>query len=395
MSQESNRGARRARREKIAPRSLRALRSLVVPVVLLATVTLRADDPVSSSVRYTGEIVRILDRKCAPCHGADGLAMPLTTYREVREWGRAIREEIVEQRMPPWSAARGHARLQNELALTARETATILSWLDGGMPRGDDRDLPRAPEAARDDPPDLHLPLPAQHVPALEEHVVRRVVVDTKLTGLRRVARIAVAPGNRRVLRGALVFIDGEGQDAQWIGAWAPWQPRLQPPASHAFRLAQGARLAVELHYRGGRDAVEDTPAVDLYFVKEESARPTAGAASVGELRVDASSPVRLAAATTVWAIVPSAAAATSSLELAVRRPNGAVEVLLWMPDYRHDWPQTLVLQDGVALPAGTTVTLVAEPRTSAAAVRLSLLPAAGAAGATRSQTRMPAPPRK
>jgi len=356
-------------------------------VVIAVVVAVHGDDPVSSNVRYTGEIVRIFDRKCAPCHSDNSLAVPLASYRQVRDWGRAIREEIVEQRMPPWSAARGYQRFRNELALTAREAATVLTWVDGGMPRGDDRDLPRAPTPAPDDPPDLHLALPAQQVAAHEEHVVRRVSIDIGLDADRVVARFVVKPGVRRVLRGALLFAStGQGEN-QWVGAWQPWQPHVAPPSPYGFRLPARARLTVELHYRGGERDVLDQPSVDVYFV------PTARGPT--ELAIAAGSPARVDAASALWAIVPLGDAATTSLEVTARKPDGTVSVLLWIPEYRREWPQALVVDDPVALPVGTTVTLVAEPRTSAATARLSLLPARAASHATRSPTRTPAPPRK
>ena len=87
---------------------------------------------------------------------------------------------------------------------------------------------------------------------------------------------------------------------------------------------------------------------------------------------------VTVSAAARVWALVPSAAAGTSSLEVSVRRPNGAVDVLLWIPEYRHDWPQALIAEDPIALEPGATVQLSAEPRGASASVRLSLLPVDG-----------------
>jgi len=344
---------------------------LIVVTLLGLTARVRTDDPVSSNVRYTGEIVRILDRRCAACHSADTVAMPLSNYREVRDWGRSIREEIVEQRMPPWSAARGHARFQHDLALTARETATMLSWLDGGMPRGEDRELPPSRTAAPDDPPDLRLPLAPQAVPALDEHVVRRVTVETHLSSSQHVARVAIAPGSRRVLRGAFVFVDRSGEPGQWIGAWLPWQPRIGPPASHGFLLPAGARLIVELHYRGDERPVEDRSVLELHFT---DGRP-ANAAAVSESLVSTDAPTRITAATKVWALVPVASSETSSLEVSIRRPSGAVEVLLWIPEYRHDWPQALITEEPIALEPGTTVRVAAGPHGAAARVRLSLLP--------------------
>jgi len=348
------------------------LAALLLIAVTAVVVVVRADDPVSSNVRYTGEIVRIFDRKCTPCHGDESLAMPLASYRQVRDWGRAIREEIVEQRMPPWSAARGYQRFRNELALSAREATTVLTWLDGGMPRGDDKDLPGPVALAPDDPPDLHLAVPAQRVPAGEEHVVRRIAIDAGAAADRAVARFVVKPGVRSVLRGALLFAGNDRDGDRWVGAWLPWQPQVAPPAPHAFLLPARGGMTLELHYRGSEREVLDQPSVDVYFAR-------AGAATT-ELDVAAGPPARLASAGRIWAIVPSADASTRSLEVIARRPNGAMDVLLWIPEYRHEWPQALVLDDPISLPAGTIVTTVAEPGTSAARVRLSLLPAPGRA---------------
>src|SRR5689334_14871115 len=101
-------------------------------LILAVSSHVRADDPVSSSVRFNREIVRILQRRCIACHAPGRLSIPLVNYRDVREWGRAIREEVVEQRMPPSTAAPGYGRFENALGLTFRETTTLLSWLDGG-----------------------------------------------------------------------------------------------------------------------------------------------------------------------------------------------------------------------------------------------------------------------
>jgi hypothetical protein len=354
------------------------LRPVLIAIVLLTRdAFIRADDPVSSNVRYTGEIVRIFDRKCAPCHGRDGVAMPLTTYREVRDWGRAIREEIVEQRMPPWSAARGYARFRDDLALTARETMTILSWLDGGMPRGDDRDLPpaRAADAAGSEP-DRRLVIPPQRVSPVEEHIVRRVVIDTDLDRARTLERLVVTPGQRSVMRGALVFAGDPDTGGRWLGAWLPWQPQVDASRGGTMLLPAHARLTVELHYRGREQEVTDRPTIDLYFA-DRSAGPDSGAADdrvgvLDDVVVRAGVPARLAKATAIWAIVPRADASATSLELIARRPDGAVQTLLWIPDYRHEWPQALALQDPAALPAGTTLTLAVEPASASATARIS-----------------------
>jgi hypothetical protein len=336
--------------------------------IVAGTRGVRTDDPVSSNVRFTGDIVRILDRKCAPCHSDAALSIALSNYRDVRSWGRAIREEIVEQRMPPWTVARGYGRFQNDLSLTARETTTVLSWIDGGMPRGDDRDLPSAPHPDAAIAPDLSVRLPPQRIPALEDHLVRRVSIAIPVDPNRSISRLVLAPGARPVLRGALIFEADGDRTGQWVGAWLPWQHDTAPPAPHGFRLPRGARLIVELHYRGAdRDVTDESSSIEVYYAPEASA-------PIGEVVVDGSAPSRLARNATVWAIVPSAGESASSLELTARRPDGSVQVLLWVPRLHREWPQALLLDRPLALPAGTALSLVAHPSDPSARARLSLL---------------------
>jgi hypothetical protein len=322
-----------------------------------------ADEPVTSSVRFTREIARILQRRCLGCHAPSGLAMPLSDYHDVRSWGRAIREEIVEQRMPPWSAAPGYGRFRNDLALTAREESTLLSWLDGGMRRGEASDLPPPADGGDRDGerPDRRLVAAPQTVPAHEELVVRGTVLDPGLERDRWVRRVVVRPGDRRVLRGALVF-GGDEVRGQWLGAWLPWQEGAAPPATHAFRLRAHARLRLVLYYRGAEEPVVDRTAVELHFASAESPAPVeevvVAAQSDPRVRRRRQGQVRLGADSTVWALQPSPQE-SSSLELRARRPDGSVEVLLWMPQCRREWPQALVLERPLLLPAGTTVSLI------------------------------------
>ena len=119
------------------------LRAASIALLLaLFRVPLDADDPVSTNVSFNREIIRIIQRKCEPCHTPGGLAFSLSDYRDARVWGRAIREELVEHRMPPAIVARGYGDHESDPSLNAREMATFLTWLDGGMPRGDEADRP-------------------------------------------------------------------------------------------------------------------------------------------------------------------------------------------------------------------------------------------------------------
>ena len=76
---------------------------------------------------------------------------------------------------------------------------------------------------------------------------------------------------------------------------------------------------------------------------------------------------------TRVWAIHPETLASIESMELRVERPDRSTEVLLWIPRARADWPLALVMQEPVTLPAGSTVSLVAETSAAASRPRVTL----------------------
>jgi hypothetical protein len=378
---------RAAKHQRLALRSIYALLS----VTLLTVVTsrhLQADDPVSTNVSFNREIIRIIQRKCEPCHTAGGLAFPMSDYRDARAWGRAIREELVEHRMPPPVVARGYGAYLSDPSLNTREMATFLTWLDGGMPRGDEADRPKTTDAgaaADAGSASLRLSLPAQTVPAGENLVVRRVMLDAGSLANRSIARLELRPGNRRVLRGAVMFASN-GRPASgapsWVGAWLPWQHAVVPPPTHAFRLPSGTNLRVDLYYQATQVEVTDRSEVDVILA------PDTTQGSIGDMTVAAAADrsagrmrgsMKLPQAATFWAVHPEFHPSVTSMELRAERPDRSVEVLLWMPTPNPDWPVALVMQEPVSLPAGTTVSLVAETKgqvetASAASVTLSVL---------------------
>jgi hypothetical protein len=363
---------------------------LAAALVLAMTWTpLEADDPVSTNVTFNREIIRIIQRKCEPCHAPGGLAMSLSDHRDARAWGRAIREELVEHRMPPAIVARGYGQYETDPTLNAREMAVFLTWLDGGMPRGEEGDRPAKPVA-----PDaldalaggtgVRLSLPAQTVPAGQDLIVRRVTIDAGAAAGRAVARVQFRPGNRRVLRGALVFAGSASRnpayvaDMQWIGGWLPWQHAVVPPTDYAFQLPAGAALVVDLYYRSADAETTDQSAIDLSFATEITKR------RIDEMVVEAvdraahrvRGGVQLSQPATVWAIQPALDPSVTSMELRAERPDRSVEVLLWIPRARADWPLALVMREPVSLPAGSRLSLVAETdpsHTAAAQARVTL----------------------
>src|SRR2546425_12062050 len=123
--------------------------------LVLAPVLAFAHDPITTKVTFNKEVIRILERRCLGCHREGGVApMSLGTYAEARPWAKAIKEEILERRMPPWNAAKGFGEYENDRSLSQLETELLVDWVEGGAPKGDDKDIPK-PVSSEPRTPDL------------------------------------------------------------------------------------------------------------------------------------------------------------------------------------------------------------------------------------------------
>jgi|SRR5579871_993245 len=114
--------------------------------VCLAASVAQAHDVITTPITWSREISRIVYKHCASCHHPDGKAFSLMTYNDARPWAVAIKEEILTRRMPPWGAIKGFGDFRNDQSLTPEQMELIVSWTDGGVPEGEDKDLPPPPK---------------------------------------------------------------------------------------------------------------------------------------------------------------------------------------------------------------------------------------------------------
>jgi hypothetical protein len=106
----------------------------------------QAHDIITTAITWDREISRLVYTHCASCHHPDGIAFSLMTYKEARPWAEAIKEEVLARRMPPWGAIKGFGDFRNDQALTPEEMEIVVSWADGGVPEGEDKDLSPPPK---------------------------------------------------------------------------------------------------------------------------------------------------------------------------------------------------------------------------------------------------------
>jgi len=112
-------------------------------IVIGACVCAWGHDIITTPITWDREISRIVYSHCASCHHTGGMAFSLMTYKEARPWAEAIKEEVLARRMPPWGAVKGFGDFRNDQALTPEQLEVITSWADGGVPEGEEKDLPK------------------------------------------------------------------------------------------------------------------------------------------------------------------------------------------------------------------------------------------------------------
>jgi hypothetical protein len=64
------------------------------------------------------------------------MAMSLLTYQEARPWAKAIRNEVLARRMPPFDPVKGVGEFRDDPSLTQPEIELFVAWVEGGAPEG-------------------------------------------------------------------------------------------------------------------------------------------------------------------------------------------------------------------------------------------------------------------
>ena len=105
-----------------------------------------AHDVITTKLTFSREISRIIYKRCVSCHRPGTQApMSLLTYQQARPWAKAIKEEVLERRMPPWGAVKGFGDFAGDMGLTQEEIHLIADWVEGGAPEGDPALMPDPP----------------------------------------------------------------------------------------------------------------------------------------------------------------------------------------------------------------------------------------------------------
>src|ERR1700746_2188543 len=111
--------------------------ALVLSLVVAGIAAPRPAAAADRNPTFTKDVAPIFYKACIECHRPTMFApMSLTTYEDARPWLRSIKQRVTARTMPPWGSDMPHGVLKNDPRLSDEEISTIVSWIDGGAPKG-------------------------------------------------------------------------------------------------------------------------------------------------------------------------------------------------------------------------------------------------------------------
>jgi hypothetical protein len=177
----------------------------------------------TKDVTFTKDVAPILQQKCQACHQPNSIApMSLMTYDDVKQYADEIHDRVSQHVMPPWHLDKtvGIHDFKNDRSLSDTQIATLLGWIDHGMPRGNPEDMPAPVKFPDPDKwqfaeqlgaPDLVLKSPPYTLAARTQDKWFRPVTDVGITEPRWVRAIEIrpaTPAGRKVVHHVLTMLE-------------------------------------------------------------------------------------------------------------------------------------------------------------------------------------------
>jgi hypothetical protein len=209
--------------------------------------SISADTKLKKAVTFSKDVAPIFYKHCVVCHRPNDLApMSLLTYKEARPWARAIKEVVLERRMPPWHADPRYGEFSNDRRLTQQEIDTIVGWVDQGAKEGDPKDLPPAPAFEEG----WHIGKPDLVLSMLEEHTVEAegpddylyFVIPTNFKEDKWIRAAEIRPGNKRVVHHVIAFVARQDVVSRFFA-----QRQSGNPAAQSFFITDGTLRRVRM----------------------------------------------------------------------------------------------------------------------------------------------------
>jgi hypothetical protein len=322
-------------------------------LALVGIAPMQAHKPITSKYSYNADVWPIFRNRCGACHAPGGVApMSLLDYKDALPWAESIREELIDEKMPPWYVDPSGARVKGTQAISPKEIDTIVTWATGGTPEGSGP--APSPSSARatewpNGAPDLVLTMDDEHtVPAEQQEDTYETALKTTFASPRWVTLADLQPGAPDLVRDATIAVE----NGPLLAAWMPGERPVPAPNAAAFALPPHATIVLRVHYKkpwqDERKPRSDRSRIGLYFSHE----PAPG--RVETLMIGAAS--TLPTPTRIVALRPLLDQPYADVDVHAVLPSGGEVSLLRLHRPRPEWNRRYWLESAIDLPAGTRV---------------------------------------
>jgi hypothetical protein len=312
--------------------------------------------------------------------------MSFLTYKETRPWAKAIKTAVLTKKMPPWFADPSVGHFSNERRLSETELNTIVKWVDGGAPEGDEKDRP-APATFADGweigKPDIVVEMANDvQIPATGLVDTHSVFVKVNFPEDVWVQAAEIRPGNRRVVHHMKAWVVypatgprtrasmGDGVGREILAKYNPGLDGQNFTVGDAAKfIPAGSDIMFETHYQSNGTPTTDRSKVGIVVSKTPPKNRffTSGALTNHEFTVPAGADnfelkteITVQEAVELTWVQPHMHMRGKDFEVRAVYPTGESETLLKVPHYNFEWQVGYEFAKPVPLPKGTRLLSIA-----------------------------------
>jgi len=355
-------------------------------------------------ITFAKHVAPILQEKCQVCHQPNSVApMSLLTYDDALPYAQLMKAKVSARVMPPWHLDRsvGIQKYQNDRGLTDAQIETIVRWVDGGTPFGDESDLP--PPREFPDPnrwqlgdrfgePDMIVKSDPYTLPAETQDKWFRPVVETGLTEPRWVRAIEMKPSypdGRQIVHHVLTFLEQEEEGLTRLAStasgaqrsaglfmeWAVGKVGEIFPAEAGKLMLPGAKIRWEVHMHAmGTEMVDNQVELGIWFYPRDYIPRNRTVLRMFDARGQSGLDIRPGEITVTqqFHVLPAPARLENfqphmhmrgkAMSIEAIYPDGRQEMLSRVNNFQWNWHINYVYEEDVAplLPKGTTLVITA-----------------------------------
>ena len=368
--------------------------SLVIAVLVLI---FERSFLLAAAPTYMKDVVPILQKNCQECHRPGEIGpFPLLTYEQTRPWAAAIKESVLQKKMPPWFADPHYGKFSNDRSLKQREIDTIVDWVKNGAPKGDPQvDPPKASfiEGWGIPKPDVVFRMPESYsIPATGTIEYLHWVIPSGFKEDKWIQFAEARPEDRTRVHHIVAYVREPG--SQWLKdakpgipfipekpkaddqtdvsqlpsdflvGYAPGQPPERFEPGMAKLVKAGSDIVLQVHYTTNGKRGTDRSSVGLIFAKEPPPmRVKTFSATNGKFRIPAGDPnhrveaeFELGSDVILHGLHPHMHARGKDFLYRVQYPDGRIETLLSVPHYSFAWQLWYNLEKPLPLPKGAKI---------------------------------------